>query len=153
MRIPIAVLLLVILGPGREARKECRPQGVWQLVSGAADGTAYPSTMRQMKVITKTHFAFVREESNRGVKEMTSPADSLQAFRTMFAGGGTYTLQGMTYTENFEYFADPAYVGRSVSFTCRTEGNRLYQNGIFPILRNGQRVRDAKLEEIYRRIE
>ena len=105
-----------------------------------------------MKVITKTRFAFVGEE-NRGVKEMTSPADSLQAFRTMFSGGGTYTVQGTTYTEKFDYFADPAYLGRSVAFTCRTEGNRFYQSGSFPMLRNGQQVRDAKIEEIWRRIE
>jgi hypothetical protein len=134
-------------------QSSCRLEGVWQLVSGKADGQAYPATFRQIKVITKRHFAFLGEEADRGVKAMVTSADSLRAFRTMNSGGGTYTLQGNSYTEKLEYFSDPAYRGVSLSFTCRTEGDRFFQAGLFPIFESGRKVRDIKLEEEWRRIE
>lgn len=112
----------------------------------------YPATYRSIKVITKGHFAFVGEEE-RGRMEMKTAADSLRAFRTMNSGGGTYTLTGNSYTEKLEYFTDPAYVGTSLTFSCRTEGDRFYQTGAFPIFENGRKVRDAKLEEVWRRVE
>jgi len=87
------------------------------------------------------------------VKEMKTIADSLQAFRTMNSGGGAYTLQGSTYTEKLEYFADPAYVGLSIPFTCKTEKDRFIQTGSIRILEGGRKVRNLKLEEVWRRIE
>jgi hypothetical protein len=149
-----AIVLFVALMGSRSiyAQATCRLEGVWQLVSGSGDGTPYPATYRAIKLITKNHFAFVGEEE-RGVQDMKTAADSLRAFRTMASGGGTYTIRGNTYTEKLEYFSDPAYVGASVSFTCRTEGDRFYQTGSFPILENGRKLRDAKIDEVWRRIE
>ena len=105
-----------------------------------------------MKVITKSHFAFVGEEE-RGGRAMKTAADSLRAFRAVNSGGGTYTLKGSSYTEKLEYFTDPAYIGTSVTFSCRTEGDRFYQTGGFPIFENGRKVREAMLEEVWRRVE
>ena len=147
-----AAVFLSLVGHSARAQAACRLEGVWQLVSGKADGQAYPASVRGIKLITKGHVAFLSEEA-RGVKELKSAADSLQAFRTMGAGGGTYTLQGTTYTETLDYFTDPAYTGRSVSFSCRTEGDRFFQTGLFPVFANGKKVRDVKLEEVWRRIE
>ena len=146
------VAFLVLVAQSAYAQTACRLEGVWQLVSGKANGQAYPASTRSIKIITKGHFAVLSEET-RGVKELKTAADSLQAFRTMGAGGGTYRLQGTTYTETLDYFADPAYAGRSVSFTCRTEGDRFFQTGSFPVFENGTKVRDIKLEEVWRRIE
>src|SRR5687767_11957870 len=114
MRAALGVVSLFICANSSLAQSPCRLEGAWQLDSGKADGQAYPATWRQIKVITKSHFAFVGEEADRGVKEMKSASDSLRAFQTMFSGGGTYTLQGTTYTEKLEYFANPAYLGMSV---------------------------------------
>ena len=63
------------------------------------------------------------------------------------------TVQGTTYTEKLYYFADPAYVGKAVPFTCRTEGDRFYQSGIFPVLEGGKKVRDITFEEVWKRVE
>ena len=63
------------------------------------------------------------------------------------------TVQGTTYTEQLDYFADPAYVGKAVPFTCRTEGDRFYQSGIFPVLEGGKKVRDITFEEVWKRVE
>lgn len=125
---------------------------MWQLVSGKYHGQTGPAGWRQIKIITKSHFAFLGEE-DRGVKEMKTVADSLQAFRTMNSGGGTYTLQGNTYTEKLEYFADPVYVGLSIPFTCKAERDQFIQTGSIPILEGGRKVREMKLEEVWRRIE
>jgi hypothetical protein len=152
MRRTLAVVPLLLLANVAGAQGSCRLEGVWQLVSGKSDGQAYPASARGMKIITKGHFMFVSEEE-RGVKELKTIADSLQAFRTMGSGGGTYTIQGTTYTEKLDFFSDPAYLGRSIAFTCRTEGGRFYQTGAVPVFENGKKVRDTKLEEVWRRVE
>lgn len=152
MRTAAAVAFLLLVPHSAYAQTACRLEGVWQLVSGTADGQSYPASARSIKIITKGHFAVLGEEA-RGVRELKTAADSLQAFRTMSAGGGTYKLQGTTYTETLDYFADPAYAGRSVSFTCRTEGDRFFQSGPFPVFADGKKVRDIKLDEVWRRIE
>ena len=152
MRRTLAVVALLVLANVAGAQGSCKLEGVWQLVSGKSDGQAYPTSAREMKIITKDHFMFVSEEE-RGVKELKTIADTLRAFRTMGSGGGTYTVRGTTYTEKLEFFSDPAYTGRSVAFTCRVEGDRFYQAGAFPVFQNGKKVRDIKLEEVWRRVE
>ena len=87
------------------------------------------------------------------MKELKSAADSLQAFRTMISGGGTYTLTGNTYKETLEYFADPTYLGLSIEFTCRTEGDRFIQTGNLPTMEGGKKVGEVPLEEVWRRLE
>jgi len=89
----------------------------------------------------------------RGVKDMKSAADSLQAFRTMFSGGGTYTITGNSYKETIEYFANPVALGASIEFTCRTEGDRFIQTGSLPVMEAGKKVGDVPLEEVWRRLE
>ena len=74
-------------------------------------------------------------------------------FRRSGAGSGTYTVLGATYTEKIEFFFDPAYIGRSIPFSCRTEGDRFYQSGDLPIFQDGKKVRDLRIEEVYRRVE
>ena len=116
------------------AQSSCKVEGVWQLVSGSADGKPYPAGSRELKIITKGHFAVLWQEP--GVpKELKSPADSLAAFRHVGSFGGTYTVQGTTYTEKPDYFADPAYAGKAIPFSCRTEGDRFYQSGQLSNLR------------------
>ena len=152
MHRTLAVVALLLLADVAEAQGSCSLEGVWQLVSGKSDGQAYATSARGMKIITKGHFMFVSGEA-RGVKELKTIADTLQAFRTMGSGGGTYTVQGTTYTEKLEFFSDPAYLGRSIAYTCRNEGDRFYQTGAVPILENGRKVRDTKLEQVWRRVE
>jgi hypothetical protein len=153
MRFSLGLLALLALLPTPSvSQRPCELRGVWQLVSGKYGDYTAPATWRQIKIITSGHFAFVGE-SDRGVKDMKSAADSLQAFRTMFSGGGTYTLTGNRYTEKLEYFADPAYLGMSMQFDCRTDGDRFIQTGTLPIMEGGKKVGEVKLEEVWRRIE
>jgi hypothetical protein len=146
-----AVLVLLVARPA-QAQTACQPAGVWELESGKIDGQAYPKTLHQRKFITKNRWVWIAKD-DAGPKELKTAADSLQMFRTAASGSGTYTVQGTTYTEKIEFFSDPAYIGLSLPFSCRTEGDRFYQSGMLPIFQDGKKVRDLRLEEVYRRIE
>lgn len=151
MRATVALILLFVPQVG-QAQSSCQVVGVWELVSGKTDTVPYPATLHARKFITKTHFAFVtRDES--AVKNPQTAADTVAFLQSMAAGSGTYTVRGTTYTELPEFFPDPAYIGMELPFTCRVEGDRLYQAGNVPVLEKGRRVRDVKLEEVWRRIE
>jgi hypothetical protein len=152
MRSLIVVAVASLVAGSVAAQSACKVEGVWQLVSGSEDGKPYPAGTRNLKIITKTHFAAFWQNPG-GPKEMKSVADSLAAFRVAGAVGGTYTLQGTTYTERLDYFPDPAYVGKALAFTCRTEGDRFHQSGNFPVFASGKKVRDIKLEEVWKRVE
>jgi hypothetical protein len=147
----LAVLFLVVARPV-QAQAGCQLIGVWQLVSGKSDGQPYPTTLHQLKFITRNRWVWIAKDDS-GPKELKTTADSLQMFRTTGAGSGTYTVQGATYTEKIEFFPDPAYIGQSLPFSCRTESDRFYQTGSLPILQGGKKVRDLKLEEVWRRVE
>ena len=148
----IAALLPLVVSIPLKAQNSCQLVGVWELVSGKADTASYPANFHQWKIITRTHWAFVAR-TDSAVRELKTAADSLQMFRTTGAGSGTYTLQGTTYTEHIQFMSDPAYLGMSIPFTCRTEGDRFIQTGTFPELQGGKTVHTWRLEEVYRRIE
>lgn len=152
MRAALAVVLVLLPRMGQaQTTSPCKVVGVWELVSGKTDTVPYPATLHARKVITKTHFTFVgRDEA---VKDPQTTADTVAFLQSMAAGSGTYTLRGTTYTERPDFYPDPAYLGMDLPFTCRTEGDRLYQSGLVPVLEKGVRVRDVKLEEVWRRVE
>ena len=152
MRTVLALSVAVVVGAPLSAQSACKVEGVWELVSGSADGKPYPAGSRELKIITKGHFAVVWREPSTP-KQLNTVADSLAAYRHSGAGGGTYTVQGTTYTEHLDYFSDPTNVGRALPFTCRTEGDKFYQSGNFPIFEGGKKVRDSKLAEVWKRVE
>lgn len=151
MRAAVALVLLFMPQVGR-AQAGCQVVGVWELVSGKTDTVPYPATLHARKFITKTHFAFVTRDDGV-VQNPRTAADTVAFLQSMAAGSGTYTVRGATYTEKPEFFPDPAYIGMELPFTCRVESDRLYQAGDVPVLENGRRVRDVKIEEVWRRIE
>jgi hypothetical protein len=152
MRNVLAIGVALVLAAPLSAQSSCKLEGVWELVSGTSDGKPYPAGLRQIKIITKGHFAVLWREADTP-KQVRTTADSLAFFRHIGSGGGTYTLKGTAYTERVDYFSAPAVVGMGLPFTCRTEGDRFYQSGTFPVFEGGRKVRDLKLEEVWKRIE
>ncbi len=130
----------------------CAVQGVWELVSGTEDGKPYPATLHARKLITRRHWAWVQGEG-APPSQLVTVGDTLRAYRASLGGTGTYTVSGSTYTETIDVYPLPGYQGMSLPFTCRVEGDRFYQSGKSPVVENGKVVREATLEEVYRRIE
>lgn len=135
-----------------DAPAPCALQGVWRLESLTVDGKVVAlGSWRQMKVIGAKHFAWVGQGS--GPTELRSLTDSLAAYRASGFGGGTYRVSDSTYAERLEYFADPAFIGRELTATCRIAGDRWTHVFEWPELANGREARRVRFEEVWRRVE
>ena len=101
-------------------------EGTWKLISGTTitnhDTTLTDYTKHQsmIKVINKTHFAFLRHDLNMG-------KDSFAVYES---GGGHYTLVGEQYTEYLDYCNHREWEGSSFEFTVTLKNDSLVQRGI-----------------------
>lgn len=129
----LAVLTLAV-APGALAQN-CNVEGAWapfSLTFTDPDGTVREITIGDppgLKILSDTHWAFVERSNNPDAP--------------VSGGGGTYTVEGNTYTERVVYHTGSSFVGQEISFDCRVEGDRWYQSGMLP---NG-----VKLDEVYHR--
>lgn len=101
-------------------------EGSWQLVSGTliekgdTSVTDYTKDQNMIKVINKTHFAFLNHDVNQG-KDTTA----------MFvAGGGLYDLKGDDYTEHLAYCSQREWEGNTFHFKVEISNDTLIQSGI-----------------------
>ncbi|MGB5244055.1 MAG: hypothetical protein WBN16_04015 [Lutimonas sp.] len=100
--------------------------GTWRLISGLTIKgtdtvfTDYTQNQEMIKMINQTHFAFLRHDLNNG-------KDSLALYS---AGGGTYDLNGSTYTEHLGFFNLREWEGHDFTFEITFEGDSLIQTGI-----------------------
>ena len=126
------------------------------MLSGKEDGKERLTSGADIKYITAKHWIFIYQDKAKTISALAkkTQGDPLTAYMDAFgAGSGTYKLEGNKYTETVEFFLDPSYIGLSIDFTMRVEGNRLYQSGKFPVFENGKKVREVLLEEVYERLE
>lgn len=109
-----------------EQRDAVSLEGTWQLISGTliekGDTTITDYTQKQsmMKVINKTHFAFLSHDLNQG-------KDSTAMFG---AGGGNYVLNGDQYTEHLVYCNAREWEGHTFQFTVKIQNDTLIQSGV-----------------------
>lgn len=100
--------------------------GTWRLLSGklikGTDTiyTDYTKGQEMIKIINKTHFAFLRHDLNHG-------KDSTAVFS---AGAGKYSVNGKKYTEYLQYFVDRQWEDHSFEFEYKIEGDNLVIKGI-----------------------
>lgn len=99
-------------------------KGTWQYVSGeyaTPDGIvkAEAPSVTSTKIISDSHFSYI----------------TLHAGKFSYAGGGTYKIEGEKFIETVEYGNLENYIGRTMAFTYKVEGNlwyhTLYENGKF----------------------
>jgi len=101
-------------------------EGTWQLISGTIieEGdttvTDYTKDQRMIKLINKTHFAFLNHDLNKG-------QDSTAVF---VAGGGEYELKGDQYIEHLAYCNFREWEGNDFQFTVMIKNDTLIQSGI-----------------------
>lgn len=100
--------------------------GTWRLISGTTITktdtavTDYTRGMSMIKIINGSHFAFLKHRQD-------APKDSSNQFD---GGGGSYTLEGNTYTEHLDYYGDRNWEGKTFTFTVSISNDTLTQKGI-----------------------
>lgn len=149
-------ILFVLMTLSSGAQEKNGIVGIWLLESQKVDGQDVLGSSRDVKHISSHHFAWTNQDKEKSMSLFArkTPHDSLAAFRDLQAfGEGTCTFNGDIYTETIESFMDPQYIGMSFDFTVKVDGDHLYQSGKYPILRDGKKVKEVMLEEVYRRLE
>lgn len=124
----ICCLLLSCSASVHEDPKTNNPLiGTWKLISGTTiekgdtTTTYYDKNLSFIKIINRSHFAFLNHDVNKGKDSATAAYSS---------GGGRYTLQDSTYTEHLEYCSDRQWEGNDFTFTVKIKNDTLTQTGI-----------------------
>jgi hypothetical protein len=128
MRKLIAILILgsTIYSCKPAETRENNIQGTWKLLTGTliekgdTTVTDYTGKLSFIKIINEDHFAFMQHDLNKG-------KDSVAIFS---AGGGAYTLNDSTYTEQLEYCSAREWEGNKFTFTVSINNDTLVQRGI-----------------------
>jgi hypothetical protein len=111
--------------------------GTWVMVStkygDATESSPPPENLKAMKFITPTHFIWAHFDPK--TKKITNSM------------GGTYSLNGSTYTEKPEFAFEgmEEFVSKEQKFTAKIEGDKWIHSGE---LSNG-----VNLEEVWRRVK
>ncbi|HVN58933.1 MAG TPA: hypothetical protein VMT63_11585 [Bacteroidales bacterium] len=101
-------------------------EGTWKLVSGTLIEkgdtivTTYLKNVSFIKILNKTHFAFLQHDLSKGL-------DSGAVF---VSGGGKYTLIKDSYTEHLEYCSARDWEGNDFNFKVLIKNDTLTQTGI-----------------------
>ena len=117
--------------------KENAMIGTWKLLSGTliekgdTTVTDYTKKLSFIKIINKTHFAFLQHDLNKG-------KDSVAVF---VAGGGKYSIKDSLYTEQLEYCTAREWEGNDFEFTISIKNDTLIQEGI-------EKVESAGIERL-----
>jgi hypothetical protein len=109
----VAVFLALSQTNASEAKKS-QLDGTWELVSGQP----LPKGARDIKIISGGHFIFVAYDTEKG--------------KPLYTGGGTYILNGSSYTEHIDFASDQisaGLVGKDQPFTVKVNGDTFTQTG------------------------
>lgn len=107
--------------------------GTWELVE---QRLIYPdrvvdrsdSLQHTLKMLNNTRFSFGRQIADGAI----------------YAGGGTYTYDGDTYTEHIRYHSEPGLPGQSITFEARLEGDTWHHKGDLGVY---------VVEEVWKRVD
>jgi hypothetical protein len=120
--------LVVAQTSGSQATKSPL-EGTWEMVSGQE----WPKGIRDIKMISGGHFIWVAYDT---VKR-----------KPVYVGGGTYILNGNSYTEHVDFMSEEisaGIAGKDQPFTVKVDGDTLTQTGA---LSSGE-----KLAETWKRV-
>jgi|BarGraIncu00222A_1022003.scaffolds.fasta_scaffold72961_1 hypothetical protein len=150
----IIVILLLILPALINAQKSVKLQGTWELVSQTENGKDHPIEGRHIKLLTKSHYSWARQDRKQ-VEELLAKGtqrDSIVAYHDAYATG-TYKVVGDKYIETAEFFYAPQYIGKSVEFKFKLEGNRWYISGHFSHYDKDKKIDEVQLDQVWKRID
>jgi hypothetical protein len=104
--------------------------GSWKLLTGTiiekgdTTVTDYTKDRSFIKIINDSHFAFLNHTLRKDTTDFS-------------AGGGTYTLNGNSYTEHLEYCTAKEWEGHDFTFTVTIANDTLIQTGFEKIEAQG----------------
>jgi len=131
------ILTAALLGAEKLPKNTDSHLGTWRLVSAKYGDTKKSADVSDpgphLKMLTPDRFIWVIYDSKTKLISLSM--------------GGSYRLQGSSYTETVEFFLPQGmmvYLGNEQVFTIRVEGDKLFQSGK---LSDGQ-----KIEEIWQRV-
>jgi len=112
-------LLMVILGTTNALSQEQSPSivGVYEYMLEGREG---------MSVFTKNHVIWILADKGRTLSELSTTADSANAFATAAGHAGTYEIVGpSTIKIHRIHSTNPNFVGRSFAFQYEFDGDVL----------------------------
>jgi hypothetical protein len=112
--IALAAVFLALSQTNSSHAKKSQLDGTWELVSGQQ----LPKRARDIKIISGGHFIFVAYDTEKG--------------KPLYTGGGTYILNGSSYTEHVDFASDEisaGLVGKDEPFTVKADGDTFTQTG------------------------
>ncbi len=150
----VTVILLSLLSAMAVAQQGVKLQGTWELVSQKEDGKDHPISGRQIKLLTGTHYVWVRQDKKQLelLLAKRTQRDSISAYQDAF-GAGTYKVVGNTYTETTEFFYAPQYIGTSLEFEFKLDGDLWHTSGHLIHYEGGKKIDDVLLEQVFKRID
>jgi hypothetical protein len=112
--ITVAAVFLALSQTNGSHAKKSQLDGTWELVSGQP----LPKGARDIKIISGGHFIFVAYDTEKG--------------KPLYTGGGTYILNGSSYTEHMDFASDEisaGLIGKDQPFTVKVDGDTFTQTG------------------------
>src|SRR5688572_4597808 len=119
VRVFVAAMLMSLAGCEAEKKEPALKDnliGSWRLIYAVSikkDTTLHndPPGTTMIKILNDTHFAFLQHDVKQAGDTLASDSD-----RIFGAGGGTYDLEGSSYTEHLAYCSARGYEGHDFNF-------------------------------------
>jgi hypothetical protein len=149
-----------VIAAGRDvhgsAPPACRVQGVWDMVARVQAGKRTEFTgAQQRKIVTKKNWMWLEAATRRDTLPLKTPLDTAN-YSSIGGGFGTYDVSGHHYTEHIDVFVAPRLQGKSLTATCRIDGNQWFHTFLASDLSTGPSATPASKDsvtEIWRRVE
>ena len=139
MKSSTILVAIVLILAGCESKTDTAPSmqpaegapsflvGTWELIDGTliekgnTTVTDYTKGKKFIKIINKTHFAFLSHDLDKGKDTATAMYSS---------GGGTYDLVDSTYTEHLQFCSAREWENNDFKFTVTLRNDTLVQKGV-----------------------
>ena len=156
MRKVLLLLAICLFLVGCKSEKKNTLEGVWELVEAryTTAGKTESTNEKVIKMYTKKHWVIIGQAPNR--QKFTgegTDSELLNAAKTFGMEAGTYTIKDDILTESVEFAFVPNWVGATVSFKIKWEGDKWIQTGTFPNKALGMGENDTESYEVWKRIE
>lgn len=114
LALAIGAALPALSQADHERARQSPLDGTWELVSGQP----LPQGARDIKIISAGHFMFAAYDMATG--------------KPLYTAGGTFTLDGNSYTEHVDFMSEKisaGMIGKDQHFTVKMDGDTFTQTG------------------------